>query len=164
MKYRVAVKKVVEAVKSFEIECRSLDAMHNSEDAEFVRNLANVQAINDDFADAVMTNTKFIIGNIYAVEENPYIDQYGQPYVEDESMPAGGGLHKDCDYNAEALYAFNVLKDRRKIEAYLSKRNFHRDYHGDDMEIWYKGNTEVTFESYIGGMWGYLHTEPVVIG
>ena len=164
MKYRVVVKKIVEAVKTFEVDGGSLDAMHNPGDADFVRNLANVQAINDDFADAEKTETKFIIGGIEAVEENPYIDEYGHPYVEDKSMPAGGGLHKDCDYNAEALYAFNVLKDRRKIETYLAKRNFHREYRGDCMEIWYKGNTEVTFESYIDGMWGYLHTEPVVIG
>ena len=154
MKYRVSVTKVIEATKTFEIE---------ADDELKVSDLANVEADNADFSSAENVKTKYFIGEPVKVE-NPYIDQYGFPYEENESMPAGGGLHKDCDYNAEALYAFYVLKDRRKIETYLSKRNFHREYHGDCMEIWYKGNTEITFESYIGDMWGYLHTEPVVIG
>lgn len=159
MKYRVVVKKVVEAVKTFEVEAEGLDVMHNSEHAEVVRNFAKNRAIKDDFTNAEMTEAKFIIGGIQEVEENPYIDQYGHPYVEDESMPAGGGLHKDCDYNAEALYAFNVIKDREKIWDYLEKKGFSEVLHGSDEEIWVKGNTRVTYESYIDGMWGYMSTE-----
>ena len=49
---------------------------------------------------------------------NDYIDRYGNPYdVEDPNAcwPAGGGLHKDCEFNADALYAYYVVKSSLTI-------------------------------------------------
>lgn len=97
---------------------------------------------------------------------NDYIDQYGNPYdCEDENAcwPAGGGLHKDCEYNADALYAYYTLGDRYKIADYLLSKGFKEILHGDDEEVWVKGNTEVTYECYDKGAhhWDYMHTELV---
>ena len=94
--------------------------------------------------------------------ENPYIDQYGEPYDaegSDRSWPAGGGLHKDCNYNAEALYAYYTIKDRDKIAEYLIKKEFVALSLCDGFEEWMKGNTKIEFESYADGKWGYVHTE-----
>lgn len=163
MKYRVVVTKVVKSTKTIEIEAEGLDAMYKNEDAEMVRNLANIAAINDDFTDAEMTETKFIIGGIQEAEENPYIDHYGNPYdcESGDSWPAGGGLHKDCDHNAEALYAYYAVKGRKQIYKYLTERGFSLYYMDDDSAIYKKGNTEISFESYDwgAGQFGYLHTE-----
>ena len=69
------------------------------------------------------------------MEENFYIDHFGHPYDHEsgDSWPAGGGLDKRCDYNAEALFCYYVLK------------------------------TDIYFEGYDpdndGGLYGYLHTE-----
>ena len=99
-------------------------------------------------------------------EENDYIDRYGNPYdCEDENAcwPAGGGLHKDCEYNADALYAYYTIGNRYKIADYLLSKGFKETLHGADEEIWQKGNTEVTYESYDTGahLWGYMHTEAI---
>lgn len=160
MKYRVVVTKVVKSTKTFEVEGGELDAMYKNEDADKVRNLANIEAINDDFSDAVAA-TEYVIGGIQEVEENPYIDQYGNPYdwESGDSWPAGGGLHKDCDYNAEALYAYYAVKDRDSIAEYLRSKDFLRVECREHFEQWVKGNTEITYESYADGMWGYMHTE-----
>lgn len=149
MKYRVSVTKVIEATKTFEIE---------ADDELMVSDLANVEAVNADFSSAENVKTKYFIGKPEKVE-NPYIDQYGHPYVEGMGMPVGGGLHKDCDYNADALYAYYAVKDRKKIWDYLEKKGFSEVLHGSDEEVWVKGNTKVTYESYIDGRWGYMHTE-----
>jgi hypothetical protein len=95
---------------------------------------------------------------------NDYIDQYGNPYdSEDDNAcwPAGGGLHKDCEFNADALYAYYTLGDRYKIADYLLSKGFKEILHGDDEEVWVKGNTQVTYECYDNGarLWGYMHTE-----
>lgn len=95
---------------------------------------------------------------------NNYIDEHGNPYdSEDEHAcwPAGGGLHKDCEFNADALYAYYVVKNRYKIADYLRSKGFKEKFHLDDEEIWVKGNTEVTYECYDKGahLWGYMHTE-----
>ena len=97
---------------------------------------------------------------------NDYIDQYGNPYdSEDDNAcwPAGGGLHKDCEFNADALYAYYVVKDRDKIAEYLRSKGFRETLHWDDEETWRKGNTEVTYECYDNGahLWGYMHTEKI---
>lgn len=97
---------------------------------------------------------------------NNYIDQYGNPYDSEDDKacwPAGGGLHKDCEFNADALYAYYTLGDRYKIADYLLSKGFKETLHGDDEEIWQKGNTEVTYECYDKGahLWGYMHTELV---
>ena len=97
---------------------------------------------------------------------NNYIDQYGNPYDSEDDKacwPAGGGLHKDCEFNADALYAYYTLGDRYKIADYLLSKGFKETLHGNDEEVWVKGNTEVTYECYDKGahLWGYMHTELV---
>lgn len=97
---------------------------------------------------------------------NNYIDQYGNPYDSEDDKacwPAGGGLHKDCEFNADALYAYYTVSDRYKIADYLLSKGFKETLHGDDEEVWVKGNTEVTYECYDKGahLWGYMHTELV---
>jgi hypothetical protein len=162
MKYRIVVTKVVKSTKDFEIEADGLDAMYKSEDADEVRNLANIEAINDDFSDAV-TTIEYVMGGIQEVEENPYIDQYGEPYDPEsgDSLPAGGGLDKRCDYNAEALFAYYAVKNRDDIYDYLKKRGFRLSSASANCDVFVKGNTGVWYESYADGMWGYMHTELV---
>ena len=97
-------------------------------------------------------------------EENNYIDQYGNPYDSEDDKacwPAGGGLHKDCEFNADALYAYYIVGDRYKIADYLLSKGFKETLHGNDEEVWVKGNTEVTYECYADGahLWGYMRTE-----
>ena len=162
MKYSIVVTKVVKSTKTFEIEAEGLDAMYKTEDADEVRNLANIEAINDDFSDAE-TTIEYVMGGIQEVEENPYIDQYGEPYDSEsgDSWPAGGGLHKDCDYNAEALYAYYTLGDRYSISKYLRSKGFKETLHGEHEEVWVKGNTKIIYDSYDykAHLWGYMHTE-----
>lgn len=95
---------------------------------------------------------------------NDYIDRYGNPYDSEDDKacwPAGGGLHKDCEFNADALYAYYVVKSREKIAEYLTSKGFTRIMWHPDEEIWKKGNTRVVFENYAkpSQMWGYMHTE-----
>lgn len=89
---------------------------------------------------------------------NNYIDRDGNPYT-DESWPAGGGLHKDCEFNADALYAYYIVGDRYKIADYLNLKHFARIMYSDDREEWLKGNTKIIYEGYGMGLWGYMHTE-----
>ena len=89
---------------------------------------------------------------------NNYIDRDGNPYT-DESWPAGGGLHKDCEFNADALYAYYTMGNRYKIADYLLSKGFKETLHGDDREEWLKGNTKIIYEGYDMGLWGYMHTE-----
>ena len=101
--------------------------------------------------------------NIEEVPNN-YIDQYGNPYDSEDDKacwPAGGGLHKQCEYNADALYAYYTLGDRDKIEEYLFSKGFLRVECYEHDEQWVKGNTEITYEDYdnSGHLWGYMHTE-----
>jgi len=97
------------------------------------------------------------------MEKNNYlIDQYGNPYIENESSPAGGGLDMRCDFNADALYAYQTIGNGFKIEEYLCDKGF--DLEEDNFpykQVWKKGNTRIVLESYIDSLWGYLHTEYV---
>ncbi len=109
--------------------------------------------------------------SVSACEEvvNDYIDRYGNPYDSEDDKacwPAGGGLHKDCDFNADALYAYYVVKDRNKIFDYLTAKGFFLVKCHDDYQKWIKGNTEVTYECYDKGanLWGYMHTELITTG
>lgn len=92
-------------------------------------------------------------------EEYPYIDRNGDPYEPEVSFPAGGGLHKDCEFNADALYAYYIVKDRWEIARYLTIKGFKEALHGDNIEVWVKGNTKITYEGYGCGLWGYMTTE-----
>jgi hypothetical protein len=153
MKYRVSITKVIEATKTFEIE---------ADDELMVSDLANVEAVNADFSSAEDVKTKYFIGKPEKVE-NPYIDQYGEPYDPEsgDSLPAGGGLDKRCDYNAEALFAYYAVKNRDDIYDYLKKRGFRLSSASANCDVFVKGNTGVWYESYADGMWGYMHTELV---
>jgi len=99
------------------------------------------------------------------IEEVPnnYIDRYGNPYdSEDENAcwPAGGGLHKDCEFNADALYAYYIVGGKSKIAKYLTSKGFVPGVQVEDYEEWVKGNTMIVFEDYDhSGLWGYMHTE-----
>jgi hypothetical protein len=95
---------------------------------------------------------------------NPYIDQYGEVWdgeSDDHCWPAGGGLHRDCDYNAEALYAYYVKKNQGEIWNFLTGRGFKQLTGYSNKEVWIKGNTEIIFEcyDYDAHQYGYLHTE-----
>jgi len=84
------------------------------------------------------------------------VDRDGKPYIEDESDPAGGGLDGRCDFNKEATRAF----DSKDHHRYLKRHGFElveNEY--PNMEAWEKGNTRVVLESFIDGLWGYVHTE-----
>lgn len=97
-----------------------------------------------------------------AEEEEPdyRIDQYGEIYKPGESWPAGGGLDKRCDYNAEALFAFYTVKRYSDISDYLEERGFEEEETPSmDLAIFEKGDTRIVFESYVDGMYGYVHTE-----
>ena len=91
-------------------------------------------------------------------KKNYLVDGNGNPYIEDESDPAGGGLDKRCDYNAEALRAYE--DEHEMDDEYLDDLGFElvvSEY--PHLEIWEKGNTRIVLESRIDGMWGYVHTE-----
>jgi len=137
-----------------------------------------IKAENEDMARTVAMDTanenegwegkEYNVESSIHIEEVPnnYIDQYGNPYDSEDDKacwPAGGGLHKDCEFNADALYAYYTLGDRYKIADYLLSKGFKETLHGDDEEVWVKGNTEVTYECYDKGahLWGYMHTELV---
>lgn len=91
------------------------------------------------------------------MEKNNYlVDGAGMPYVENESLPAGGGLDSRCSYNDDAVHAF----DSEDWGYYLEGRGFRlvRDDY-PYMETWEKGNTRIVFESRINCLWGYVRTE-----
>ena len=94
-----------------------------------------VKAENEDMARTIATKTAnddegwenktYNVKSDISIEEvpNDYIDQYGNPYDSEDDKacwPAGGGLHKDCEFNADALYAYYIVKDRYKIAAIFS--------------------------------------------
>ena len=99
--------------------------------------------------------------------ENLFVDHFGQPYDQGDAnrcWPAGGGLHKMCDYNAEALYAYYSVRTESGIRDYLSGRGFEEvDTPSNDLVVYEKGNTRIVFENYDaknnGGLYGYIHTE-----
>lgn len=105
-------------------------------------------------------NTDYTTTSTIDIDEvpNPYIDEKGNPYT-DESWPAGGGLHRDCEFNADALYAYYMVGDRYKIADYLNSKHFIRIKCWNDREEWIKGNTKIIYEGYANGLWGYMHTE-----
>ena len=90
-------------------------------------------------------------------KKNYFIDRNGNPYTR-HSMPAGGGLDKRCDFNKDALHAYYNVPS--SSDDYLEGNGFtlvHSAY--PHAEVWEKGNTRIVFESYIDGLWGYVHTE-----
>ena len=160
-KYSVEVVRTSYCSKTFEIE---------AENDEMARKAASEMAYDTDFSGREFDCDYEVLDPMEIKEENNYvdpnyIDRNGEPYdPEDDEhcWPAGGGLHKDCEYNADALYAYYVIKDRDKIFIYLSNKCFNLvSYCPGEIEVWKKGNTEITFEDYDKSehLWGYMHTE-----
>ena len=152
-KYNVEVIRVSYSAKTFEVSAE------NEQDA---KNKAFDMATDSDYSGSEY-DCEYEVNTPQEIS-NDYIDQYGNPYDSEDDKacwPAGGGLHKKCDHNADALYAYYTIKDRVKIADYLFSKGFKEILHGADEEIWVNGNTEITYESYVDGMWGYMHTELV---
>ena len=153
--YTVTIDRTVKQLRTLTIKA---ETEHQAYDA------AMDIAVEDEGWDGKEYDTTYEI----QMEEVPnnYIDRYGNPYdpeSKDDCWPAGGGLHKDCEYNADALYAYYVVKDREKIFDYLSGKGFRLANYHEDYEEWRKGNTIVVYEDYDKGahLWGYMHTEIV---
>lgn len=88
------------------------------------------------------------------------IDREGQPYIEDESWPAGGGLDDRCSYNKECLEAYNLMSPD-EMGKYLREKGFRMIDEDSDSETWQKGDTRVYFDGYIDDSYGYMTTEYV---
>ena len=132
------------------------------EDASQAECSAFEVAQQDDWS-GTKSFAKYNVGKPEEVPNN-YIDQYGNPYDSEDDKacwPAGGGLHKDCEFNADALYAYYTMGDRENIEKYLVSKGFLRVECREDWEQWVKGNTQIDYECYDKGahLWGYMHTE-----
>lgn len=154
-KYTVDVNRISYCSKTFEV---------NAENEQDARNKAFDLAADTDFSGSEY-DYEYEVGKPDEIP-NDYIDRYGNPYdCEDPEAcwPAGGGLHKDCEFNADALYAYYVIKSREKIFEYLTAKGFLLYKTEKDYEVWGKGNTQVEFEDYdnSGHLWGYMHTELV---
>ena len=150
----VTIDRIVKQVRTITIKAESEEQAYEA---------ATDIAVENEGWDGKEYEVKYEI-NLEEVPNN-YIDKYGNPYdsESDACWPAGGGLHKDCEFNADALYAYYTMGDRYKIADYLLSKGFKETLHGDDEEVRVKGNTEVTYECYDKGahLWGYMHTELV---
>ena len=154
-KYNVEVVRVSYCSKTFEVSAE------NEQDA---KNRAVDMAMDTDYSGSEY-DCEYSVNATQEIP-NDYIDRYGNPYdCEDPNAcwPAGGGLHKDCEFNADALYAYYVVKSREKIADYLTAKGFLLIKIHTDFEQWVKGNTQVEFEDYdpSAHLWGYMHTEIV---
>ena len=118
-----------------------------------VKNLMTLHKVKKAFTN---DDVKFLASELYPLAVkygNPYVDENGKPYDENESWPAGGGLHKDCEFNKEALEAFDKNVD--DLHDFLIQKGWKNVSDG----CYRKGNTEVTYDDEIDGMYGYVHTE-----
>ena len=154
-KYNVEVVHVSYSSKMFEV---------SAENEEEAKSKAVDMAMDTDYSGSEY-DCEYKVNTPQEVP-NDYIDRYGNPYDTNDSnacFPIGGGLHKDCEYNADALYAYYVVKDRHKIIQYLHYKGFCVNRFGNDIEVWVKGNTEVTYECYDKerNAWVRMHTEKV---
>lgn len=156
-KFSVTINRTIHQVRTFDIKAENEEQAHV---------IALDTAYNNEGWD--WDGREYDANYEIKLEEvpNDYIDREGNPYDADDDehcWPAGGGLHKDCEYNADALYAYYTIGDRYKIADYLRSKGFKETLHGADEEVWVKGNTEVTYECYDNGghLWGYMHTELV---
>jgi len=152
-KYNVEVVRISYCSKTFEV---------SAENEQEAKNQAFDLATDTDYFGSEY-DCEFEVNTPQEIP-NDYIDRYGNPYDSEDAKacwPAGGGLHKDCEFNADALYAYYVAESREKITEYLTSKGFARIMWHPDEEIWTKGNTRVIFENYAkpAKMWGYMHTE-----
>ena len=98
-KYSVEVVRTSYCSKAFEIE---------AENEEMARKAASEMAYDTDFSGSEFDCEYQVNDPMETKEENDYIDRNGEPYDpqdDEHCWPAGGGLHKDCEFNADALYA-----------------------------------------------------------
>lgn len=148
MKYSVEITRHSFSTREFIVEAT---------DEADARTIAMEHAANEDFNPEDFAD--YSINSI--IPANKYlVDGAGNPYIENESFPAGGGLDKRCRYNADALYAFNVVKGKEEIYDYMKERNYCAhlsEYH----HIYEKGNTKIVFGVYDDKSkhWAYVHTE-----
>ena len=153
-KYSVEVVRTSYCSKTFEIE---------AENAEEARKAASEMAYDTDFSGSEYDCDYQVLDPMMEIKENKYIDRNGEPYDPEgeHCWPAGGGLHRDCEYNSDALYAYYVMKDREKIFNYLSNKCFNLVQWAPNFEVWRYGNTKILFECYDhkAKLWGYMHTE-----
>ncbi len=154
-KYNVEVVRVSYCTKTFEVSAE------NEQDA---KNKAFDLATDTDYSGSEY-DCEYEVNTPNEIP-NDYIDRYGNPYDcenPNACWPAGGGLHKDCEFNADALYAYYAIKDREKIYTYLTAKGFLLLETYKDLEIWVKGNTKIIYDSYDYDthVWGYMHTEKV---
>lgn len=154
-KYNVEVVRVSYASKTFEV---------SAENEKEAKSKAVDMAVETDYSGSEYDCNYSV--NAPQEIRNDYIDRYGNPYDANDPnacFPIGGGLHKDCEYNADALYAYYVVKDRFKIADYLASKGFRCTEHGIGLEVWIKGNTKVTYENYNfdANVWVRMHTEKV---
>lgn len=151
MKYIIEVTRTVESFKAYTITADS---------EEQAREKALKMAVNDNLSETEENYTA-----ICAEVLKDYVDWQGCPYDPDDEnhcWPAGGGLRKECDYNAEALVAFYVMGSREKIATYLTNYGFTPLTQAENYEEWAKGNTLIVFEEYDASdmeLWAYVHTE-----
>lgn len=155
-KYNVEVVRISYCAKTFEVSAE------NEQDA---KNKAFDLATDTDYSGSEY-DCEYEVNAPQEIP-NDYIDRYGNPYDSEDDKacwPAGGGLHKHCEFNADALYAYYVVKDRVRIAEYLTAKGFRAEKGDEDYEVWAKGNTEVTYECYDKGanLWGYMHTELII--
>lgn len=153
--FAITIDRTVKQLRTIKIKAKTKEQAYDA---------AIDTAVENEGWDGKEYDTTYEI-NIEEVPNN-YIDYNGNPYdSEDDNAcwPAGGGLHKDCEFNADALYAYYVMESREKITEYLTSKGFTPLTQGDDYEEWSKGNTMVVFEGYdnSGQLWGYMHTELV---
>ena len=150
--FTVTIDRIVKQVRTLTIKA---ETEHQAYD------VAMDIAVDNEGWDGKEYDTAYEI-NLVEVPNN-YIDKYGNPYdsESDSCWPAGGGLHKDCEFNADALYAYYTMGDRNKIEKYLFSKGFLRVECHENWEQWVKGNTQIDYEDYDKGghLWGYMHTE-----
>lgn len=153
-KYNVEVVRASYASKTFEV---------SAENEEEAKSKAVDMAVETDYSGSEY-DCEYNANTPQEVP-NDYIDRYGNPYDANDPnacFPIGGGLHKDCEFNADALYAYYVVKDRLKIADYLTSKGF-RSTKGLGIEVWIKGNTKITYENYNyeANVWVRMHTEKV---
>ena len=78
---------------------------------------------------------RMISESVKRISREGMVDRDGNPYIEDESFPAGGGLDDRCSYNNECIKAFDMMSSE-KIEDFLESRGFElidEDYY---WQIW----------------------------
>ena len=93
--------------------------------------------------------------------ENYKIDKFGNPYIENESFPCGGGLDKRCSYNDIALKAYYDIIDKNSVREFFKENGFGNPIHEDSfIAIYEKGDTKIYLEGTdVDSGYAYLTTE-----